>query len=384
METEKGGRSRLNDIEINVAEAGLLQRALSREANPSDIRSAMDLGEVLRAILSWANRFVPSHSGSILIDDPVAPPGPGGERDMYFLACFGEGSRNIAGKRLADCRGIAGETYKKGCPYISPDVMKDDKFFPDVDAETEFQTRSIICAPIVVEGRIIGVIELLNRIGSVSYEKNDLVLLEIFAGYTGTLIENALSARMFEEISRLDNLTGLYNDRYFFHALRQQIVRALGEGDDISLIFFDLDRLKNVNDTYGHLAGSGVIREVAGVMCDIYSGKDVVMARYGGDEYVIILPGYSLEEAVELAERMRSAIAAFTFLKKPGPHGDSALDISGLITCSVGVASLGRNISPHGAPQQLADNLIRMADRAMYASKENGKNRVTASEECTE
>ena len=373
----------LEQIVVNVAETPLLERALSRQMRPPDISAAVDLAEVLKEILSWANRFVPSHSGSVMIDDPVAPPGPGGLRDLYFLACFGLGSENIVGTRLDESKGIAGETYLKGCPYISKDVKHDSKFFPDIDAMTEHKSLSIICAPVVVEGRIIGVIELINRIGRVSFDGSDLVLLEIFAGYTGTLIENALSARAFKEMSRRDNLTGLYNDRYFFHALRFELVRAIDTGGDVSLVFFDLDHFKTVNDTFGHMAGSRVLKEVADVLRGVFTQGDEVMARYGGDEYVVVLPGAGISDAAAMSERMRAAIAGFTFIKQPGSHGEFPLDIADLITCSVGVASLRHNLSAEWSPEQLVDDLIRKADRAMYESKENGKDRVTVSSEHT-
>lgn len=353
---------------------------------PPDLRGAVDLGEVLREILTWANRLVPSHSGSVLIDDPIGSYGGEEERcegrDLYFLACFGEGSEGVVGARLPGGQGIAGETYLRGCPYISQDVRKDQKFFSEMDAKTKFETRSIICAPISVEGKVIGVIELLNRIDRESYEDNDLFLLEIFAGYTGTLIENALSARTFEELSKRDNLTGLFNDRYFFHALHFEIRRAIAGGGDVSLIFFDLDRFKAVNDTYGHMAGSRVLKEVAWILRKVYIKADTVLARYGGDEYVIILPETSLDKAAQMAELMRSEIEGFTFLKDAGAHGEPPLCISKLITCSVGVASLRRNLPAGGSPEEkMVDDLIRVADRAMYKSKDNGKNRVTPSEE---
>lgn len=364
----------LKDIVVNVAEPALLERALRRQMRPPDLRGAVSLGSVLKEILSWANRFVPSHSGSVLIDDPLSA---SEVRDLCFLACFGEGSESIVGARLDGSKGIAGDTYVNGRPYISEDVSKDGKFFSGMDEKTNFETRSIICAPIHVEGRIIGVIELLNRIGRPSYDNNDLVLLEIFAGYTGTLIENALSARMFEELSKRDNLTGLYNDRHFFHCLRFEVGRARQCGGDVSLVFFDLDHFKSINDTHGHMAGSGVLKEIAVILNSVYTDPETIMARYGGDEYVVVLPGIGIDEATALAGLMRAAIEDFTFLS----DGDNPLCISGVITCSVGVASLLENLLVEGTADELADELIRVADRAMYRSKDDGKNRVTRSAE---
>jgi diguanylate cyclase (GGDEF)-like protein len=135
-----------------------------------------------------------------------------------------------------------------------------------------------------------------------------------------------------------------------------------------------------VNDTHGHLAGSCVLKEVADILREIFIGVRAVLARYGGDEYVIILPGADIREAGRYAERIRHDIAANIFLKTGDGVRTPRLNIGGVITCSIGVASMAESIRAAGSARAMAESLIRAADSAMYAAKEQGKNRVFLSQ----
>ncbi len=367
-------------MKINIADVPTLARLLNRKKRYGGAGFAVDLGVILSEILTWANRLVPSESGSILLDDPLLKWNPRGSGQLYFAACFGRGSRALVGTSLGEEYGIAGVTYRKGRPYISKDVQKDAKFYPAADRKTGLQSRSIICAPIVIGGAKIGVIELINRKGKANYDEHDLALLEIFAGYTATLVHNALIGRMFEELSKKDNLTDLHNDRFFFHSLEQEAMKVVRQGGDLSLIFFDLDRFKEVNDTHGHLAGSRVLKEVGDILRKIFIGVRAVLARYGGDEYVVVLPGMDIREAARYAERIRHDIAANVFLKTGDDIRGPRLNIRGVITCSVGVASISQSIKPGRIGRAVAESLIKAADSAMYDAKEHGKNRVCLAE----
>ena len=229
--------------------------------------------------------------------------------------------------------------------------------------------------PIKIYDSVVGVIELINRKEKVNYDDRDLSILEIFASYTSTLIKNALDARRFEDLSKRDNLTGLYNDRYFYERLDMETQKAIDEGSDLSLIFFDLDHFKQVNDTHGHLVGSRVLKEVALIINEVFLDSDAASARYGGDEFVILLPGYSLEQSGNYGETLREAIERNVFVReRPGP-GEQPLNIEGVITCSVGIASLEKGEGKELKEKKAA--LIRGADGAMYRAKDLGKNRVS-------
>lgn len=334
---------------------------------------------VLREILNWANRLVPSESGSILLDDPALKMRSGKRGRLCFAACFGRGAASLVGTSIADYLGIAGTSYKSSTPHISKDVLQDRRFYPKIDEAIGFRTKSIICSPIDIDGAVIGVIELVNKKSGLRYDREDLELLRIFAGYTATLIKNVLIGRDVEEEARRDNLTGLYNERFFFRSLEVEIGRVIREGGDVSLIFFDLDHFKEVNDRYGHLAGSAVLREVGDLLRKIFRGADAVMARYGGDEYVVALRGKGLEDSMPYAEGVREAVASRTFLRKAVSGDSLPLNIRGVVTCSVGVASLNRNGAKGCSVRLNAERLIKAADNAMYSAKESGKNGVCAS-----
>lgn len=367
-------------MRITIAKKHVLDMILERkrrdEFRPEDI----DLKGMFKEILAWANKFVPSESGSILLDDPSLTPEKHKAGVLYFVACFGKGSSSIIETPLPISLGIAGKTYKSGRPYISRKVEQDDNFYPDIDKKTKFITKSIICAPIRIKTATIGVIELINRLDGADYNRNDLTLLKIFAEYTSTLIQNSLDAKRFGELSMRDNLTGLYNDRYFHLSLTKEVMRALKKNTELCLLFLDLDRFKEINDTHGHLAGSGVLAEVGGIIADSVTGS-CVAARYGGDEFIVILPGYSAKEAAAYGEKLRQDIEAFVFLKHKQTGGEKALRIRGVITASIGIASLRHNIESGGGHKEVCDTLIKLADGAMYKSKQAGKNRVLLADE---
>jgi len=363
---------------ISIADDEVLKRTIMRRRQPGTLDKSVDLGLVLKEIIQWADRFVPSEAGSVLLDDPILKIDSVRKGRLYFAACFGEQSDALVGSSISDSEGIAGQTYHGGQPYISEDVSRDHRFLDRIDRETTYQTRSIICAPIKINNSIIGIIELVNRRDRDNFDHNDLLLLEIFAGYTGQLMEKSLAAREFEELSQSDNLTGLYNDRHFFKKLREVVEEAAANDGDASLLFFDLDRFKEINDTHGHVAGSRVLSEIGFILREVFLYTSAIMARYGGDEYAVILPGKATEEALSQAEKLRSAIEGFTFLKDPGRMGEPALNISGIITASVGVASFKMNVEHGRSAEMLAEALLKASDLAMYQSKNSGRNKVTA------
>ncbi|MEK6726268.1 MAG: sensor domain-containing diguanylate cyclase [Deltaproteobacteria bacterium] len=362
---------------INIAERELIDKTLDRKDNKTLFMNEIYLGEMLREILFSANEFVPSESGAVFLDDPLLKRTPKERGRLYFMACFGEGSEKLTGTFLPDDVGIIGETYRNGSPYLSRDVSKDRSFYPGVDKQTSYQSRSIIAVPIKINDSVIGVIEMINRKDKINFDEKDLAILDIFARYTSTLITNALDALRFEELSKKDNLTGLYNDRYFYERLSVEVKHSIENSKPLSVIFFDLDRFKEVNDIHGHLAGSRVLKEVAQLVEDVLVGSGAVPVRYGGDEFVIVLPATLLDKAAEYAKKICDVVAGSTFIKEKSLAGAPPLSIKGLITCSIGVAAFVPPIGQEIGPREIEEGLIKAADSAMYESKRNGKNRVT-------
>ena len=348
-----------------------LERRRASPTFPLELSLAENLVEVLRK----ASEFVPSAAGSILLDDPTDKQTNRRLNHLTFIAAFGERAQGLVGQRIDAATGIAGHSYLTGLAYLSHDVREDALFYPKVDEETQYHTRSIIAIPIRLGHEVCGVLELINRRGADSFSEHDRNLLEIFAGYISISIENVLDGRKAQEIAKRDNLTGLYNDRYLHIALSTSIAQSREAGRDLAVIFLDLDFFKLVNDHHGHLAGSQVLREVGHLLRHLVREPDAILARYGGDEFVLAIPGLDLDAAVALAEELRARCQANTFCRQPGDIQPEPLHLTGL-TCSVGIATLRQHIADELGVEPAKSGLLRAADGAMYAAKERGRNRV--------
>ncbi|MFQ5457927.1 MAG: diguanylate cyclase [Myxococcota bacterium] len=344
------------------------------------LRSARDLsaGNELDAffcqILRKANEFVPSEAGSILLVDSSDSGAGDGEPKLVFVASFGEKAPELIGRRIPASDGIAGQAFRSGKSYFSREVSTDSFFAREFASGLGFTASSIICVPIRHDAEVLGVMELVNRREVKRYNDAELGLLEIFAGYISTSIRNILDARLFNEMARRDDLTGLHNDRWIHRRLAEEIESARRDGSDLSVVFLDLDNFKSVNDRYGHLAGSRTIHEMGRLMAEVIDLAGATLARYGGDEFVALLPGAGPESALETAEKLRARIAGFVFLERPSP-GVAAHAIADCITASIGVQSLSR-LAPN-PPEGSKDRLLKEADAAMYRSKSLGKNRTS-------
>jgi diguanylate cyclase (GGDEF)-like protein len=176
----------------------------------------------------------------------------------------------------------------------------------------------------------------------------------------GFALDNAIRVQRAEALSVTDDLTQLYNSRYLSQVLRRETKRASRNGRPLSLLFIDLDGFKTINDTHGHLFGSRALVEAAGLIRQSARETDVV-ARFGGDEFAIILPDTGSEGAAAVGDRIRDKVAAHGFLQRDG------LNIH--LTVSVGVATL-----PDVAAS--AEGLLQAADEAMYHVKDHGKNGI--------
>jgi diguanylate cyclase (GGDEF)-like protein len=352
----------------------LLRQRREREPSNWEIR----LDAQLKEILQRANDFVPSAAGSILLDDPRAKLVSSAQNRLTFIAVFGEHSQRLLGQRVQAAAGIAGRIYSSGKPYRSGDLASDPYFTGDVDAESGFRSHTIVGVPVIIGESICGVLELINRHDGKPYEVRDLELLEIFAGYISSSIQNALDALRARELARRDDLTGLFNDRFLHGRLSVEIERAEKDAADLGLLFLDLDNFKHINDTHGHLAGSRTLREIGGLLARV-TPPGSVCARYGGDEFVVILPGGDTARSCELAEELRLHVAGNVFLATPSAEGRPPLNLSG-VTASVGVASYREHVAPRGELERRENAFLRLADTAMYVAKHNGKNRIEVAE----
>jgi len=366
-----------------------LGRFLERDPRPDGESADVDLRGVFCDILRRANDLLPSAAGSIFLDDPLVEPDdletPATAGGLVLIACFGELAEHLVGTRLATSHGIVGHVYRVGQAYISNSPIEDPHFSDGFLGNTGFTAKSVICAPLEVEHHVIGVLELLNHVGESGYQPRDLNLLQIFAQTISASIVSSIDAQRSREMTRRDDLTGLFNDRYLHDMLTRVVSEATGKGEDCGLIFLDLDHFKDVNDAYGHLVGSRVLAEVGATIRQVIPGG-AVAARYGGDEFVIVVPGAGPQEAWWAAETVRRNVESAVFLEAADPVDPvnyPALSIRDVVTCSLGIATLKRDFggecqSNGGDQVALKNRLMRRADSRMYLAKERGRNRTVA------
>ena len=344
----------------------------------------LNLSSVFCDILQRANDFVPSEAGSIFLREQIEDSDEGaepGEPMLVVAACFGDHASDLVGARLPAQRGIAGHVFHTGMAYTSAAPSQDQRFFNLFDRVTGFSTRSIVCLPLTVDRYVVGVLQLINRCDGQTFSSRELQLLEIFAQTISVSVANAVEAQRAREMARRDDLTRLYNDRYMHYRLTTVLEESLVGGHDCGIIFLDLDEFKRVNDSYGHLAGSRVLREIGDILRQVLPGPSIA-ARYGGDEFVIILPESSHQEVFWVAETVRKTIEDHVFLARPDlvdPVNYPALSISQVLTCSLGLATLRHDLIPlfGGRPLQAVaakNEILRVADTRMYRAKERGKN----------
>jgi diguanylate cyclase (GGDEF)-like protein len=224
---------------------------------------------------------------------------------------------------------------------------------------------AIIAFPLSCRGRCVGALVGLDGVRSAREPRLAVGILRavrVLLEPAAVALDNALLLERAEALSVTDDLTHLYNSRYLNLVLRRETKRASRTGRSLSVLFIDLDGFKSINDTYGHLFGSRALVEAAAVIRGSARETDVV-ARYGGDEFALVLPETDNTGAFAVGSRIRERIAAHRFLLGDG------LDIH--VTASVGVATL-----PDVAGS--AEELVQAADKAMYQVKDSGKNGIQA------
>src|SRR5579884_3434718 len=320
------------------------------------LTSSLDLDSILQTIMEkMAEYFRPDTWSLLMVDEQKA--------ELYFAIAVGTASDALKNVRLKIGEGIAGHVAKYGEKLIVPDVRSDKRFAKRIDKVTQWETQSIICVPLKSKLRVLGVIQLVN-VDMNHFTEAESFFLQSLCDYAAIAIENARSVERIQELTITDDCTGLYNARHLYKTLESEVYRSQRFGYEFSVIFIDLDHFKQVNDTYGHLVGSKLLSEF-GFHIKAHLRLIDYAFRYGGDEFVVLLPQTSKEAALVVAKRLQEVLRTNVFLH------DEKLDLK--IRASMGVATF-----PEDAKS--ANEIIRQADEMMYLVKNTSRDNIAVAQ----
>ena len=334
---------------LRVFQRALRSRLERRDALLDIVRAVnttLDPARLAELIVERAATWVPAPCWAVVSSDLSGP----ADRARRAWVDAGHGARDLRHRRSGDA------TRRRIRCGRSPLAMR---------ACHDQSIGAVLAFPLTSRGRRVAALIGLDRAPSSREPRllpSMLRAVRVLLEPAATALDNALLLKRAEALSVTDDLTGLHNSRYLNLVLRREAKRASRSGRPLSLVFLDLDGFKSINDSHGHLFGSRALVEAAAVVRSSARETDVV-ARFGGDEFAVVLPDTGGEGAFAVAERVRQRIAEHRFL------ADDGLDIH--LTASVGVATLPDvAVSP--------DELIQAADMAMYRVKQSGKNGTQA------
>ena len=317
------------------------------------LASTLDLQKILQTVMEKISDLLQPDTWSLLMIDEAA-------NELYFEIAIGAGADRLKDVRLKIGEGIAGWVAQNGEPVLVEDVKRDARFTSRIDELTQMDTRSVVCVPIKGREKILGVIELVNCLGRESFRKADIPILKSLADYAAIALENARYIQRIHELTITDDCTALYNARHLNFVLDAEIYRSTRYGYEFSVIFLDLDHFKQVNDTHGHLVGSKLLWMIGDLIKGHLRLIDYAF-RYGGDEFVVLLPQTSKQNALMVVRRLKTLLNSKIFFTEEN------LNIN--VTASFGVAGFP-------ADGRSRRELLRMADEAMYLVKNTTRNSI--------
>ncbi|PLX93985.1 MAG: GGDEF domain-containing protein [Desulfuromonas sp.] len=314
--------------------------------------SSLDLDEVLQNILCSAMGVMDMAAGSVGLYDETT--------GCLTLHAHAGLSEKFVSKKTWRVKkgGLTHRILEEGQLFIVEDTL-DAPFFNNPLAVEE-GIRSLIAVPLKMQEKMVGILYL-DDFSPRQFPLDRLNMLSILGSFATMSVDNACLHERTQEMACTDGLTGLYNHRQFKQMFKEEMARTVRYQKPLSLIMFDIDNFKKFNDTYGHPKGDRVLQMVSQILRDSLRQCDLAF-RYGGEEFIAILPETGIEEALIAAERTRSSIAEETEagLSDFADHG---------VTASVGVASFPRDGNS-------ADRLLQVVDDLLYKAKREGKNKV--------
>lgn len=320
------------------------------------LTSSLDLDSILQTILEkMASYFQPDTWSLLMVDEQ--------KMELYFAIAVGTASDALKHVRLKVGEGIAGHVAKFGEKLVVPDVRRDQRFAKRIDDITQTETQSIICMPLRSRLRVLGVIQLVN-VDMEHFTHEEEFFLQALCDYAAIAIENARAVERIQELTITDDCTGLYNARHLYKTLEQEVYRSARFGYEFSVVFIDLDHFKRVNDTHGHLVGSKLLAEIGYLIKAQLRLIDFAF-RYGGDEFVVLLPQTNKDSGLIVARRLRDSLRSAVFCKEEG------LNLT--VRASMGLATY-----PHDA--KTPHDVIRQADEMMYMVKNSSRDSIAVAQ----
>jgi len=344
------------------------------------------LEDILYAIVQTASELVACEGASIMLFD----------KSSNVLSFVASTKDRILSFPVPIDHSIAGAAFKSDSPLIVPDVSKDPRYYPVIDIQTNFVTYSILAVPLTFRESRVGVIEVLNKKQG-QFDEADIEVMTALATQATITIEIARLYRQAQEeiaerikaeeelrshqehleelvkertaeVHRLaitDPLTNLFNRSHVMLLGKKAMQQAQRYQKPFSAMFLDIDHFKQINDTYSHAIGDEALRKLADVLRQKSRSSDIA-GRYGGEEFVVLMPDTNAQSAFELAERLLNEIRE---VQIDTPQGQVRF------TASIGVVEVDQNNPP------ALESLIDKADLAHYAAKHAGRNQVFAGPE---
>lgn len=318
------------------------------------LTSTMNHKTIFEHIMRRGSELIKAQHWSLLIKDEVTGA-------LRFEIVVGADKTLFDPIILSPNEGIAPYVAQTGIPMFVPDVTKEPLFNCKVDAKTGFITRSIICIPLETHGKVSGVIEIVNIEDMDFFSEKNYPILQILADYAAIAIENSRYMTKIETMCITDEYTGLYNSRFMHDYLDRYFNNENHLKTGIAVIFIDMDDFKSIVDTHGHLQGSEILKQIGNTIKSGLSTNDLLI-KYGGDEYIIILPGRNNQAAYGLSKIISNLINTTPYYVE----GNKEVHV----TASLGIAS-----APENAREKKA--LLIAADNALFRVKNEGKNGIS-------
>lgn len=317
------------------------------------LTSSLDRDSILKALMQQMELFFQPESWSLLLADEK-------KRELTYVVAAGAMLEDLREMRVAFGEGTAGWVAEHGETLIVPSMI-DDVRFKALSMDHKAHIRSAICIPLRSRQLTLGVLQIFNCPVE-TLTDYAISFLHVLCDYAAIAIDNTRAMEDVQKLTLTDDCTGLYNGRHLYATLQAEVERSFRFHRPFSIVFIDLDRFKLINDQYGHLIGSWLLRQVGQRIQSSMRNVDLCF-RYGGDEFVVLMPETMKAEAVATALRLLDVIRSKAYRDDGGLH----LRIS---------ASLGVATFPEDGSR--LHEILGAADAAMYAVKNKSRDGVAA------